>query len=196
MARLSSHTVPITLADGTQVELRPIVPEDKPLLTEGLARLSPRSRYLRFMSSTETLTRAQLAYLSELDYQDHFAWGVLHEGAGIAVGRYIRLTDDRRSAEVALTVLDEFQGKGVGRLLVEALAVVANEHGIDRFEFIVLAENRPMLALLEKLGAATQTDGPIVRGWVEVPGLLGGGAHRRALLELADSTRRGGHDMP
>ncbi|MEX0698158.1 MAG: N-acetyltransferase, partial [Acidimicrobiia bacterium] len=76
------------------VALRPVEPDDKPLLEAGMARLSPTSRRLRFMAPVDTLTRAQLAYLTEIDHHNHVAWGVLVDDQPVAVARMVRLTDD------------------------------------------------------------------------------------------------------
>ena len=73
---LQDSAVTAVLADGTEVELRPVGPDDKPLLEQGMAMLSPASRRLRFMSPIENLSRSQLAYLTEIDHESHLAWGV------------------------------------------------------------------------------------------------------------------------
>ena len=89
--------VSAVLADGTEVDFRPIGPDDKPLLEQGMARLSPASRRLRFMSPVENLSRAQLAYLTEIDHNRHVAWGAMVAGAPVAVGRLVRLADSPAS---------------------------------------------------------------------------------------------------
>src|SRR6266536_88238 len=108
----------LTLRDGTRILVRPILPVDKDRLREGFARLSQASRYRRFMTSMEALSDRQLRYFTEIDYSDHMAWVAMdpdhpaHPGLGVA--RYIRLAEDPTTAEAAVTVLDEQQGRGMG----------------------------------------------------------------------------------
>ena len=99
------------LRDGTHVELRLIRPEDKHLLVEGLERMSPESRFFRFFAHRDHLTPRELAYLTELDYDEHVAIGArtfTDEGreVGLGVARFIRL-DPPEVAEVAITVIDD-----------------------------------------------------------------------------------------
>lgn len=157
---LPSATVEI--GHGREVEVRPLHPDDKPLLLEGFNQLSPRARYLRFLTSTDRLSRTQLAYLSELDFSDHVAWGVFWDRKPAAVGRFIRLAADQKSADVALTVIDQYQGRGIGRMLICLLGLSARARGVDRFVFDVLAENEAMLGLLRSFDASFTSEGPLV----------------------------------
>jgi RimJ/RimL family protein N-acetyltransferase len=177
------------LRDGTAVMLRPIRPDDKRRLAEGLARLSETSRAFRFMSPVDALTDEQLTYLTEIDYYDHFAWvAVLEERPdfGIGVARYVRLAEDPQIAEAAVTVADEYQGKGLGTLLVGVLAATARMAGIERFRAYVLEANEPMLALLGDLGVepAHESPGVLHMDIPLVPDLIAGSPTARA-LELA-----------
>lgn len=149
--------VEVTLRDGTRVRIRPIRPDDKARLQEGLQRLSPQSRYLRFHTGVDRLSDAQLRYLTEIDYADHMAWVAVdpdrHEAAGMGVARYVRLPAEPDVAEAAVTVIDEHQGKGLGSVLLTVLSRSAIEHGIRVLRNYVLVENEAMLALLDELGA-------------------------------------------
>ena len=148
--------VELTLPNGMVVSLRPLGPDDRDRLAVGFDRLSAESRYRRFMTPTPRLTARELAYFSEIDYRNHFAWGVQVvkpdslDGAGVA--RYVRLADDQRAADTAFTVLDEYQGIGIGQVLLRALAVAARVNDVHDFHFDVLADNGPMLRVLEKSG--------------------------------------------
>jgi GNAT superfamily N-acetyltransferase len=148
--------VEIVLPRGTTIALRPLMAEDRADLAVGFERLSAESRYRRFMTPTSRLSPSELTYFSELDYRDHFAWGVQvitdagRDGAGVA--RYVRLSEEPGGADTAFTVLDEYQGQGIGQVLFLALAVAGSINGIERFHFDVLAENRPMLGVLHKFG--------------------------------------------
>jgi GNAT superfamily N-acetyltransferase len=152
-----------SLRDGTPVLVRPIRPDDKDLVRRGFDRLSPASRYQRFLAPVDELTEAELKYLTEIDYLDHFAWAALRadrvdEGMGVA--RYIRLKDEPEIAEAAVTVVDEYQGRGLGTLLLALLGAAALAAGIRFFRAYVLAENVPMRDLLDSLGARTEFDSP------------------------------------
>lgn len=144
------------LRDGRRVRVRLITPADKRGLIAGLARLSPRSRYLRFHRMVERLSDDELRYLTEVDMRDHFAWVAvsLDEPGqpGIGVIRYVRDAADRRAAEVAITVVDDWQGVGLGRLLLETLLVSAMMNGIEWLRAIVLPEDEAALRLFRGVG--------------------------------------------
>jgi RimJ/RimL family protein N-acetyltransferase len=153
----------VALKDGTPVTIRPIRPDDKPLLVDGLARLSEESRYRRFLSPISGFTEDQLRYLTEVDYHDHFAWVALHgewPDVGLGVARYVRLPDRPEVADVAVTVVDEYQGRGLGTILLAVLARTALAEGIRRFRGDVLAVNRPMRRLLQRFGAEAHLESP------------------------------------
>ncbi len=97
-----------------------------------------------------------------LDQIDHFAWGVLGPmERPVATARYVRLDDTPTIAELAVTVVDEFQGRGVGSFLVSATALAAHRNGIDLLRAHLLTDNHRMLAVLEGLGGTvTEVDGP------------------------------------
>jgi GNAT superfamily N-acetyltransferase len=168
------RTAEVAILDGTRVRLRPIVPDDKPLLLEGFRRLSPESRYRRFLSPVQELTEPELARLTEIDYVDHFAWLALNLDEagtpGMGVARYVRLPDDPDVAEAAVTVIDDYQGRGLGTLLLEALGAVALKNGIRRFRGYALETNRPMREVLEGVGATMAFDSPgVLRAEIDLP---------------------------
>jgi RimJ/RimL family protein N-acetyltransferase len=158
------RTAVVALRDGTRVLLRPVVPDDKQALRDGFARMSPASRYQRFMSPIDDLTDEMLAYLTEIDYVNHFAWVALlvdePAGVGVGVARYVRLRDEPDVAEAAVTVVDEWQGRGLGTILVDALGAVALQNGIRTIRGYVLEENRRMRDVLEAAGARISHDSP------------------------------------
>lgn len=157
---------------GMSVELIPLGPPHRALLADAFDRLSERSRYYRFMAPIAELSQADLTYLTELDMVNRFAWGLVADGDPAAVGRYARMTTSPSRVDVGITVVDAFQGRGLGRLLIECLAVVVRASGFTTLEFDVLAENTAMLSILERLGAASEADGAIVHATLpaaEVP---------------------------
>ena len=150
-----------TLEDGTTLIIRPIRPEDKPLLLDGFNRLSERSRYFRFFTKLPTLSRDQLHYLTEVDQESHSAWvaGVVEDGheTGVGVIRWIRLRDDPLTAEMAVTVVDDYQRRGIGRTLFYVAAQEALLKGVKSFFAVVLAENSATIAMLRGMGSSTGT---------------------------------------
>jgi acetyltransferase len=101
----------------------------------------------------------QLTYLTTLDHHQHEALAAVDPatGRGVAVARYVLAEDAPVTAEVALAVLDEWQGKGVGRALLRRLAAVALSRGIVRFTGLMLADNKPMISLMRSLGHVVST---------------------------------------
>lgn len=146
--------IPGVLDDGTIVRFLPVTPAHREQLRRGFDETSPTSRYRRFLTPLSRLTEEQLAYLTDVDFVDHAAWGaeIAETGRGIAIGRWIRLARDPGAAEAAIAVVDQFQGQGLGRALLWLLAESAIKRGIKRFRGEILAENEPMLGLLEGLG--------------------------------------------
>lgn len=150
------HTFRATLKDGTPIRIRPLLPEDREKLVEGMKQLSPTSRYLRFLQPKASLTNQELTYLTEIDYVDHFAWGAALDEPGergIGVARYIRDPADRSVAEAAVAVIDHYQGLGLGTILVQALAETAAANGIERFRARVADVNQQVVESMRLLGA-------------------------------------------
>lgn len=154
MTRVDHGERAVELLDGDSIAVRPIRPDDKERLAEGFRRLTERSRYSRFFTFTGSLSARQLAYFTEVDHHDHEALVATDTltGDGIAVARFIRSTEDPRAAELAIAVVDSWQGRGVGTALLGLLMERAREEGIERFTGMVLADNRPMLELLGEFG--------------------------------------------
>jgi len=133
--------------------IRPISPDDKEGLRRSFDRLSEQSRYRRFLSPHDRLSAAELRYFTEVDHHDHEALVAVDPRipAGVGLARYVRWKGDPQSAELAVAVVDDWQGKGVGTRLASALAERAREEGISVFTAIVLADNDPMLSLAREL---------------------------------------------
>ncbi len=172
------------MADGLRVGLRPIHPDDREALAEGFRNLSEDSRYHRFLAPMARLSDRHAAYLTELDQINHFAWGIgIRAGdgtvQGIGVARYVRDPGNPTTAEIAVAISDEYQGLGIGSLLVRALVVVADTHGVERITGYLLGENRPMVRIFEGIGAQFTAIGP---GVMEAAAILG----TRTLCNLGD----------
>jgi GNAT superfamily N-acetyltransferase len=143
------------LPDGAPVLIRPIRADDKRMLTDGLRRLSDESVQRRFLTPKRSFSRAELRYLTEVDGRDHVALVAEHPSGPvrrlIAVGRFVRLAEDPHAAEVAITVADDWQGRGLGSMLSEQLASEARRLGIRRFTATMAADNVPAHRLMARL---------------------------------------------
>ena len=135
--------------------------EDKPLFVAGWERFGEESRYRRFMGRKRRLTVDELACFTELDHVDHEAVGALDPrgGEGLGVARYVRLPNRPDVAEVAVAVIDAWQGRGLGRVLLRRLTARAAENRIRKFTASLFADNKAMLSLFQRLGEV-----PVIRG--------------------------------
>lgn len=146
----------VLLRDGSEVTLRQIEPEDREAIRASFERMGPDSRYTRFLSPIAELTESQLDYLTDVDHHDHEAVvAVGDDGSGLGVARYVRLEHDGPRAEVAVAVIDDWQGNGVGSALLERLSERAREDGVEVFTAAVLADNRASSDVLRRLGSTT-----------------------------------------
>jgi RimJ/RimL family protein N-acetyltransferase len=137
------------------VLVRQVHREDVPLLRDGFLRLSTESRRLRFLTDKTHLTEAELRYFTEIDHHDHEAIGALDEetGRGLGIARYIRSAEEPTEAEVAVTVVDDWQHRGLGTELLRRLNARAREEGVLTFTALVDVENEAVVGLMRNLGA-------------------------------------------
>jgi GNAT superfamily N-acetyltransferase len=151
---------PIALSDGSRVLIRRLRSSDSELLLRGFRRLSPESRYRRFLAPTPELSDGTVRYLVEIDHHDHEALVAVDEecNEGVGVARYVRNPARPSAAEVAVTVVDDWQGRGLGTLLLEAITMRAREEGVDTFTALMLVGNKQMMDLLQRLGAVRVVD--------------------------------------
>ncbi|HEV3234142.1 MAG TPA: GNAT family N-acetyltransferase [Candidatus Dormibacteraeota bacterium] len=165
--RLAEHAVSVSaeLPDGTPVLLHPLRASDREDFIAAYENLSLKSLENRFFSGGQP-PRSLIEYLLRLDYVNHFAWVVVDPAApegGLAEARYVRLGASPDTADIALTVTDAYQGRGIGSLLMGALGAAAGAAGIERFSADVRGENGAMLGLLKKAEAVM---GPYEQGVV------------------------------
>ena len=144
---------PVTLRDGSKVLIRQVQKADAPLLADGFARLSPHSRQMRFLTRKKELSGAELRYFTDVDHHDHEALGALADGRGVGIARYIRDAEDPQAAEIAVTVVDDWQGRGLGTELLARLSGRARSEGIRRFTALVAEDNMVMAGLLRNMSA-------------------------------------------
>jgi RimJ/RimL family protein N-acetyltransferase len=153
--RFAGEGRPVVLRDGSKVLIRQVQRTDAPLLADGFTRLSARSRQMRFLSSKKELTPAELRFYTEVNHHDHEALGAVDhaDGRGVGIARYIRDAEDPQAAEIAITIVDDWQGRGLGTELLTQLTGHARCEGIRRFTALVSADNAAMAALLRNMNA-------------------------------------------
>lgn len=172
------------------MQVRAIEPSDREQLAEGYARLGEESRYRRFLVPMAELTPEMLAYLTDIDHVDHEALVATDKvsGTGIGVARYARSSEDQTIAEVAVTVDDTWQGRGVGTVLLRQLAARAQQNGISQFSALALAANEASVRVLESLGETRRMpEGELVELRVDLPPKRGARTRLRALLRSVAS---------
>jgi len=188
------------LRDGTPVRCRPVRPSDRSKVLAGFERFSPESRYRRFFSATPRLTNAMLDRLMDLDGQDRVAIGAERlvvgflSGPGLGIARFTRLAEGADVAEMAISIVDEVHGRGLGTILLRELSAAARAHGISRFTAWVQPDNEAMKALVLKLDPEARShveDGLLVfeltvPGTVTIPSDPRPRAGRTALGGLAE----------
>ena len=147
----------VELRDGTPVTIRPIRPDDAPKLQSGFLRLSPQSVYLRFLDSFKELSDEQAHAFSTLDYQTRMALvAETREGETanlIGVARYALIDPEQPgTAESAIVVLDEYQKRGLGSIMLRLLVKYAIEHGVETFLATVHLSNTAILRFIQRSG--------------------------------------------
>ena len=183
---------PITLRDGSHVRIRQGRRADRELMLRGFQRLSPESRYRRFLTPMPRLPGAAVRHLTDIDHHDHEAMIALDETGTEALGDALYVRDPERSgtAEVAVTVVDDWQGRGLGPLLLEAISARARDEGVGTFTALMLAGNQAMMDLFERLGPVRVVGR--AAGTVEIEVALSAVAVAPELRELLRRARRRG----
>src|SRR5437763_11761066 len=177
----------VGLRDGSAVLIRQVRSTDAALLPDGFGRLSAASRQMRFLGVKKELSAAELRYFTDVDHHDHEALAAVDRvgGHGVGVARYVRDADDPQAAEVAVTIVDDWQGRGLGTELLAALSDRARQEGIGRLTALADAGNVAVAALLRNAGARLVRRG---RGTVEYEITLALGPERECALSRAAGT--------
>ncbi len=159
MIDVYNYSVDHKLKDGTGVTIRAIRPDDKKRMVEAFKNLEPESIYTRFFGFKSELSDEELKTATEVDFEKTVALVVTIPAGGaeetiIGAGRYIMYdpANDLRSAEIAFTVEEDYQGQGVASSILRHLIHIAREKGVSRFEADVLVENMAMLAVFARSG--------------------------------------------
>ena len=177
------------LNDGMPICIRPVHAADEKRLKEGVARLSPRSRYLRFFSGMSALPQNVVDRLVDVDGHDHIAWGALPRRdpsePAIGIVHAFREKEDREVAQFSVAVADEYHGLGAARLMTAVLLLDCAREGYRELLVHILAENEAGRAFARSLGAEKHGAGgniieleigieeaiAILKGADDVPGL-------------------------
>ena len=162
--------IPVRIHDGTELLLRPVLPGDSARTLQGHVRFSAETLYRRFMSA-RVPSPALMDYLAEVDYVDHFVWVMTDlDGNPVADARFVREDHDPGVAEIAFTVADAYQGRGIGSFLISALSVAAWVAGVQKFSGRMLADNVAMRTIMDHYGAFWQRDDVgVVTTVIDVP---------------------------
>ena len=159
--RLAAFVTPIParMRDGTVLYLRPVLPGDNERTARGPVEFSDETLYRRFQS-VRMPSKSLMAYLFEVDYLEHFVFVLTDgpDGPVVADARFVRDVANPVEAEIAFTVGDAYQGRGIGTFLMGAISVAAGYDGVRRFTARVLADNQPMRGILDHFGAIWHRD--------------------------------------
>jgi RimJ/RimL family protein N-acetyltransferase len=146
---------PVALRDGSKVLIRQVQSTDAPLLADGSALLSPQSRQMWLLTRKEELTPAELRYFTDVDHHADEALGALNhaDGRSVGIAHYIRHAEDPKTAEIAVAIVDDWRGRGLGTELLTRLTGRARQQGIHRFTALVADDNIAMAGLLRNMSA-------------------------------------------
>jgi RimJ/RimL family protein N-acetyltransferase len=167
----ASQPQTVQIRSGDVVWVRQVRPDDAPALARAYANLGEQSRYRRFFTAMPELPDHTLRAAVEVDHENHEALVATPLLSAEIVGecRFVRNPDHDDTADAGVTVVDAWQGRGLGSALLARLSERALEVGVRYFTAEILAENRTMLALLPALGLVeTSQDGPVVSARVTI----------------------------
>lgn len=185
LGSIEEFTLP--LRDGELVDFRPVKQTDKEILQKGMLALSSESRYFRFFSPISKLSDTQLCHFTEIDQQNHVAWIALAhneaEGRGLGSARFIRIQDQPEIAEFGLVVIDSYQQRGLGSILLAVLHRMASINGIKILRAWVLPDNTVMSKWLGRLGAVNVFENDVYRMDLTVNDALFSSKCRKALSD-------------
>jgi RimJ/RimL family protein N-acetyltransferase len=158
MLQADKYSAIETLRDGRRLEIRALTHDDRSDLIAAVARTSAESLRRRFFVPKTKFTDREMDFFSNVDFVNHVALVAVIEDDQTAIvggGRYIVVRPGE--AEIALAIVDHYQGRGIGTALIRHLVAIARAAGLTRLIAEVLAENLPMLRVFEQSGLAIST---------------------------------------
>ena len=159
MSEAAKYSAVEALRNGRRVEIRALRSDDRTDFVAAVGRASAQSLHRRFFAVRRSFTEPEMAYFLDIDFIDHVALvAVVEEGGRTMIvggGRYIVVQPGK--AEVAFTVVDQYQGQGIGAALMRHLAAIARSAGLHGLIAEVLPDNTPMLKVFEKCGFGLST---------------------------------------
>jgi GNAT superfamily N-acetyltransferase len=148
----------VRLRNDVRIVIRPVRASDIALLLDGFARLSDAARRNRFLAHKRELSAAEALYFTDVDHHDHEALAALDPitGRGVGSARFVRRADRPHAADVAVTVVDGWQRRGVASALLARLVERAAEEGITTFTADIAADNKAVLDLIDASAATAR----------------------------------------
>lgn len=161
-----SYSVIESLRDGRSIEIRAIRPDDETQMLAALSRVSPQSLYRRFFGVKKGFSESERAFFLKVDFADHVALvaTIKQSDCTEIMGGARYVVTKPGIAELAFTIIDEFQGKGIGSALMRHLISLARRASLKQLVADVLAENIAMMNVLRQSGVpvtTTRTNGVI-----------------------------------
>ena len=150
----ANYSAEEVLRNGSRIVIRALRPDDRDDLLAAVGRASNQSLSRRFFGPRRHFTEAEISFFVNVDFSQHVALIALGEleGKSVIIGGARYVADNVRKAEVALMVVDEYQGQGIGGLLLRHLIAAARASGIEELVAMVLPENAAMLKVFQKCG--------------------------------------------
>lgn len=153
---------------GYKLRVGSVNSQHRQQIAGSLKNMSHESIRNRFMGSKKEFSDQELTYLTEIDGHNHYALGIEEregEHRGVAVVRMVRSSEDPAQAEVAISMIDEYQKVGLGTLLMKLIVLACHERGIERISYTYLPSNEGIIRLIHKLG--TTRPGSHQMDWVQ-----------------------------
>lgn len=162
------QSVDVKIDNGTHICLRRVRHSDLERIEQGISQLSDQSRYLRFFSSSRTIPPSVVEKLASVDGIHHLAWGVVNmakkERPAIAAAHVFRDAETEDVGEFAITVLDQYHGQGVARILMMAMFLDSYCEGLRRLRIDILRSNKKAYGLIRSIGATPcLLEGPVAQ---------------------------------
>lgn len=176
------------------VWLRPLSPGDTDVIEQVFLGMSAESRRRRFLAPVPRLTARAVSRLADVDHDVHGCWVASVRGAPVGLGRYVRLPEDPAAADVALDVVDELQGNGLGKLLLATVVAAAGDAGVRSLVWLAYAANAPVRRLGLQHDARFSVEGGLVEGRAGITAVYD--AHASAVSRLARAARLAAATQP